>query len=196
MSDDIFDIVDQMIQISQMDEEEKRRLEEIVENMSKLTELDDYRNMNKIDFEFEEIDFDEMDDVEELLEDLNKLPLDDLIKQDVDISKESIEEYFDYTSDYKYDPEPEEVEVNINEDEINDDQTYHGETWVEFESGYETFIEIPQSVEDGELDVTLNDDSVIISEPVGESVSTEQLPSDIESIDVNVKDENLLIRVE
>lgn len=197
MFGNLLKLAEQMVQISDMDEDEKKRMKEIIENMSKLDDV----NINSIedvqkevDFEFEEIDFDDMDDVEHLLDELDSLPIDDLVEQDVDFSKEGISDLFDHTSQFKYDPEPEEVDIDIDEDDI-DEEPYQGDTWIEFEMGYETFVEVPEYVEDAEIDVTLEDDQVVVSEPIEESVDIDQLPDDVNSVEVDLKDENLVIRV-
>lgn len=197
MFGNLLKLAEQMVQISDMDEDEKKRMKEIIENMSKLDDV----NINSIedvqkevDFEFEEIDFDDMDDVERLLDELDSLPIDDLVEQDVDFSKEGISDLFDHTSQFKYDPEPEEVDVDISEDEV-DEEPYHGDTWIEFEMGYETFVEVPDYVEDTEVDVTLEGDEVVISEPVNESIDIDQLPDEVDSVEVDLKDQNLVIRV-
>lgn len=197
MYERLFELAEDMIEMSDMEEKDKKRLQEIMNNMEKLDDvkinsIEDIRR--EVDFEFEEIDFDDMEDVEMLLEKIDKLPIDDFVDEDVDVSKEGISDFFDKDSRFKYNSEPDEVDVDVDDGAV-DVSPYQDENWVEFDTGYETFVEIPDDAEDTEISITLEEDCVTISEPVDESIDISKVPDDIDSVEVEMKGENLLVRI-
>jgi hypothetical protein len=197
MFENLFELAEDMVEISDMEEKDKKRLNEIIDNMSKLDDvkIDSIEDVRReVDFEFEEIDFDEMDDVENLLEELDNLPIDDLVDEDIDMSKEGISDFFNPPSKFKYDSEPEEVNVDIDEDNL-EQEPYQGDTWVEFETGYETFVDVPEDVRVAEIDVKLEDDAVLVSEPIGRSIDINQIPDDVDSLEAELKGGKLLLRL-
>lgn len=197
MFENLFELAEDMVEISDMEEKDKKRLNEIIDNMSKLDDvkIDSIEDVRReVDFEFEEIDFDEMDDVENLLEELDNLPIDDLVDEDIDMSKEGISDFFNPPSKFKYDSEPEEVNVDIDEDNL-EQEPYQGDTWVEFETGYETFVDVPEDVRVAEIDVKLEDDAVLVSEPIGRSIDINQIPDDVNSLEAELKGGKLLLRL-
>lgn len=197
MYEKLFDIAEDMVEMSDMEDKDKKRLNEIIDNMSKLDDfkinsIEDVRK--EVDFEFEEIDFDEMDDVDNLLEKIDKLPIDDLVDEDVDISKDGISDFFDQPSQFKYNSEEEDVDLDVNKADIKE-EPYQGDIWIEFDTGYETFVEIPDDIRNAEISVTLEENSVFVSEPVGESIDISQIPDNVNNLEVELKGGNLLVRL-
>lgn len=185
--------MDKLLEMTEMTEEEKKRFKEAVDNLGKLREIDDFRDLDKVDFKFEEIDFDDMEDLQHLLDELDELDTEGILGEDID-GKDDIIDIFDDRKDFRYKPEDEKIDINIDEDEINQTDDYHGEIWLGIEDRYETFIDVPDEAE-GQLNVSLDDCFVSITGCINKKLPISQLPSDVDSVKAELKENNLVIRV-
>lgn len=177
MDMDITDLVKIIAQMSGMNDKEREQLEELVEQFEDLDEIEDISDLQELDFE--QFDLEEFD-----LDGFN----------------------FDFdgglgprpgnlgVDDFRRDSEEEEVDVEV-PNERTSSEPYHGQKWMEVEGKYETFVEIPEDVENTEISITFEDSKVSVSEPVGESLSTDQLPERVTEIDVEQRGRRLFIRV-
>lgn len=201
--DDIFNIAEQLLEMTEMTEKEKARFIEAVDHLMKLRQIDDFRDLDQIDFEFEEIDPEQYEDFNDLVNELVST-VDNVFGDNIDIDTEDFtagnvpEEFanfFDDRNDFRYNPpEEEEVNIEIDEDDI-ENKSYHGETWMEIKDGFETFIDIPEDKRGDELNITLEDGEVSITGSVDQKIETTQLPREVDSVGAEVKESTLIIRV-
>ena len=158
---DISELVKMIAKMSGMSRKEQEQLEEFIEQIDDLDEFDnlDLSDLNGLDFDIES--------------EMRRRP-----------GKRSVD-------DFRQDPpeKPDEkVNDSVNIDLSNDesDSPYHGQTWVEIEDKYEAFVEIPEEAKDSDIDISLRDGIVYISDPIDESMDTTQLPVTVSSLDAEV----------
>lgn len=195
MSDRYSELIEQMMEMTEMTEEEKARFMDAYNNIDELRKLDDWSDIDDLNFDFDVIDIEEMDDIQKLLDEIDELPIDDFGGFNLnDLDTEDVADFFNRASDYRYDPEPEEVDVEV--DEKVTDQPYHGSIWMEVEDGYEAFIDVPEGITEGDVNISVQTEEITIEDPINESLPTDKIPTEVTSVEVELKDGRLLLRVE
>lgn len=195
MSDRYSELIEQMMEMTEMTEEEKARFMDAYNNIDELRKLDDWSDIDDLNFDFDVIDIEEMDDIQKLLDEIDELPIDDFGGFNLnDLDTEDVADFFNRASDYRYDPEPEEVDVEVDEEVT--DQPYHGSIWMEVEDGYEAFIDVPEGITKGDVNISVQTEEITIEDPINESLPTDKIPTEVTSVEVELKDGRLLLRVE
>lgn len=195
MSDRFSDLIEQMMEMTEMTEEEKARFMDAYNNIDELRKLDDLSDIDDLNFDFDVIDIEEMDDIQQLLDELDDLPIDDFGGFDLnDLDTEDVADYFNRASDYRYEPEPEEVNVDIDEEVT--DQPYHGSIWMEVEDGYEAFIDLPEGTTEADVNISVQTEEITIEDPIDESLPIDKIPTEVTSVEAELKDGRLFLRVE
>lgn len=195
MSDRYSELIEQMMEMTEMTEEEKARFMDAYNNIDELRKLDDWSDIDDLNFDFDVIDIEEMDDIQKLLDEIDELPIDDFGGFNLnDLDTEDVADFFNRASDYRYDPEPEEVDVEVDEEVT--DQPYHGSIWMEVEDGYEAFIDVPEGITEGDVNISVQTEEITIEDPINESLPTDKIPTEVTSVEVELKDGRLLLRVE
>jgi Asp-tRNA(Asn)/Glu-tRNA(Gln) amidotransferase C subunit len=172
---DISDLVKIIAKMSGMNQKEREQLEKFIEQFDEIDEIDSLSDLEDIDFSnLEDFDLDQFD-----IDGLGNRP-----------GKRSAE-------DFRQDPpkKPDErvqdqVDVKISDDE---DEPYHGHTWVEVEERFESFVDIPEEAKNSNIDITLRESSVYVSTPIDKELETAQLPSTVEKLDAEVTDGGRLL---
>lgn len=184
---DISEIVKIIAKMTGMNKREQEQLEELIEQFDDIDEINSISDLEDLDFS--QIDFDNFDidfetfDFDNFDPGLGPRP-----------GKRSVDDYRHERDDEGQD----QIDIEIPEDHDEDESTpYQGNTWVEVEdSKYEAFVEIPDDMDGGELDISLRDSSVRVSDPIDETIDTEKLPTRVTSIDASVTEGGrLMIRV-
>ena len=195
MSDRYSELIEQMMEMTEMTEEEKARFMDAYNNIDELRKLDDWSDIDDLNFDFDVIDIEEMDDIQKLLDEIDELPIDDFGGFNLnDLDTEDVADFFNRASDYRYDPEPEEVDVEVDEEVT--DQPYHGSIWMEVEDGYEAFIDVPEGITEGDVNISVQTEEITIEDPINESLPTDEIPTEVTSAEAELKDGRLLLRVE
>lgn len=196
MTDRFSDLVEKMMEMTEMTEEEKARFMDAFNNIEELRKIDDISDIDDIDLDFDEIEIEEMDDVQNLLDEIDELPIDDFGGISLnDLDTGDITDYFDSTNDYLYEPEAEEVDVDITGEEVSE-QPYHGSTWMEVGDGYEALVDIPEGTTESDIDINVQSSAIVIENPIAESLSIDELPVDVTSVEARITGGVLLLRVE
>lgn len=195
MSDRYSELIEQMMEMTEMTEEEKARFMDAYNNIDEFRKLDDWSDIDDLNFDFDVIDIEEMDDIQQLLDELDELPIDDFGGFNLnDLDTEDVADFFNRASDYRYDPEPEEVDVEVDEEVT--DQPYHGSIWMEVEDGYEAFIDVPEGITEGDVNISVQTEEITIEDPINESLPTDKIPTEVTSVEAELNDGRLLLRVE
>lgn len=195
MSDRYSELIEQMMEMTEMTEEEKARFMDAYNNIDELRKLDDWSDIDDLNFDFDVIDIEEMDDIQKLLDEIDELPIDDFGGFNLnDLDTEDVADFFNRASDYRYDPEPEEVDVEIDEEVT--DQPYHGSIWMEVEDGYEAFIDVPEGITEEDVNISVQTEEITIEDPINESLPTDKIPTEVTSVEAELNDGRLLLRVE
>lgn len=195
MTDRFSNLVEQLMEMTEMTEEEKARFMDAFNNIDELRKLDDMSDIDDLNFDFDVIDIEEMDDIQKLLDEIDDLPIDDFGGFDLnDLDTEDVANYFNRANDYLYEPEPEEVDVEIDEEVT--DQPYHGSTWMEVEDGYEAFIDVPEETTESDVNISVQTEEITIEDPINKSVPIDKVPTDVTSVEAELNDGRLLLRVE
>lgn len=165
---DITELVKMIAKMSGMSQKEQDQLEEFIEQLDDLDELDNFDLSDLDGFDFD-IDGG-----------MGRRP-----------GKRSVD-------DYRQDPpeKPDErvkdsVDVDLSDEDS--DAPYHGQTWVEVEDKYEAFVEIPEEAQNSDVDISLREDSVYVSDPIDEQLDTTQLPVTVSSLDAEVTEGGRLV---
>lgn len=197
-----------------MSDEDKKKLESLFQQIEEEYDIGSINDIDKIN----EITRDDIsiENVEDLLKidwenlDLDSINLDDFetdsstdytpnfgffnINQDPnDIGDPRVDD-FDIEN-YKINPEKteERVSIDINLGNIEDNKyEYHGDTWVEFNGKYKTFIKIPDDIEECNISIKLKNGEIKISEPINETIKTDNIP-DVYNVDAEVKNKSIVI---
>lgn len=184
---DLTEIVKMVAKMSGMNKREREQLEKIVEQLEEMDEINNISDLNDLnidlqDFNLDDLDFDEFDfDIDPGMgERPGKRSVDDFRK--------------------KKDESNESIDVTVSEDDLSD-EPFHGSDWVNSmnkEDAFETFVDIPDEVRESNADVNvrMDDESVYVSEPIGEEISLDELPRDVYSFSVEQRGSRLLILVE
>jgi hypothetical protein len=174
---DISDLVKIIAQMSGMNDKEREKLEDFIEQFDDIDELDSLADLEDFDFsDLEGFDFDAFD-----LDGMGRRP-----------GKRSAEDFRQDPPEKPDERVQDEVDITISEDS-EDDEPYHGHTWVEVEEQFESFVDIPEDARNSNIDITLRESSVYVSNPIDEELNTEQLPTDVENVDAEVTDGGRLL---
>lgn len=179
---DIKQIVKMITQMSNLSTKQQNELLKIIDQIDEdVDSLEDVDNLTLDNIDFDEIDFDQFD--------LDKLG-----------SRGSPgfgNDFDDRTpDDFKYDggEKPREKvndEVNIDINNQNNTTPYQGDIWIEVDGKFETFIDIPDDVD--EINIEIKSGYIKISEPVNKEVPTDQLPIEVTSLEAEVTESGRLL---
>lgn len=186
---DITEIVKLIAKMTGMNEKEQEQLESFIEQFDDIDEINSFSDLEDIDFselDIEGFDLDSLDmDGFDYDPGLGKRP-----------GKRSVDDYR-HNPDQASDDEEEQIDVNIPDNHDEDSGPYQGNTWMEVEdSRFEAFVEIPEELDNSEVDISLRNNSVHVSEPIGETLNTEHLPVSVTNLDAEVTEGGrLMIKV-
>lgn len=160
---DITELVKMLAKMTGMSQKEQEQLEELIDELDDLGELDDF-------------DLSDLDGFDPGMDSgMGRRP-----------GRRSADDYKQLPPE-----KPDErVQDNVNIDlsDEDPDEPYHGHTWVEVEEQYETFVEIPEEARNSDVNISLREDSVYVSDPIGKQLSTTQLPVDVTDLSAEVTD--------
>lgn len=171
---DITELVKMIAKMSGMSQKEQEQLEEFIEQLDDIDELDGLGDLE--DFDLSDLDSFDFD----IDSGMGRRP-----------GKRSVDDYRQDPPEKPDERVQDEIEVDLSDDES--DGPYHGHTWVEVEDRYEAFVDIPEEAENADVDISLREDSVYVSDPIDEKLNTDQLPVDVTSLEANLTDGGRLV---
>lgn len=163
---DITELVKMIAKMSGMSQKEQEQLEEFIEQLDDLDELDGFDLSDLDGFDFDR--------------GMGGRP-----------GRRSVDDYRQEPPEKPDERVKDSVDVDLSDEDS--DEPYHGQTWVEVENKYEAFVEIPEEAQNNDVDISLREDSVYVSDPIDEQLDTTQLPVTVSSLDAEVTEGGRLV---
>lgn len=193
---DITEIAKLIGKMTGLDKKEQEQLENFIDQFDDIDEINSFSDLEDIDFS--DLDIDGLDLDEFDIEPGAGFDMGDIGSGldgwggDRRSGRRSVDDYRHNPS--KEDESKEQIDVEIPDDHDEEDDPYQGNTWMEVEDEkFEAFVQIPDEIDGDEIGISLRSDSVEISEPIGETLETKQLPADVENLDAEVTEGGRLL---
>lgn len=183
---DISDVARIIAQMTGMSKSSREEFVEFCEELEEQGVIDDLSDLDELDLnDLENFDLDDFSFIEDLDFDF-KGGFDPGLGERR--GKRSVEDYRERNND------DDDVDIHIPENSTTA-SPYQDETWIEVNNGYETFVDIPDDVTSADINISLENGYVVVSDPVDEELKVSHLPDNISTIDAEKKRKRILITV-
>lgn len=185
MDDELQKVLQLAYEATYMSEKDKKELEEVVREFSKIKDIEDLSDIEEISLQFDEVDIEDVHFGD--LDIISRMPLD---IEDIDFNNldhKEVEKMFGLRDSNIKRPSDYKMEKDDSDQRFSATEHYVGSNWVEVGEGkYQTFVSLPKNEGKFDLEINLEDNMVLVSDPINEKVSTEEIPQD-EFTDINAE---------